>query len=62
MGSCEVCPSAAIQRLWLRRWPVREGRRVGSEARDVRVVLCEAHLQAWLHEGRLLVRGGWAYG
>ncbi len=62
MDRCDFCDAPAVQRLWLRRWPVQAGRRRAAGVRDVRVALCAEHLAAHVHRRRLLVRGPWAYG
>ena len=62
MGRCTFCGRAAEQRLWLRRWPVQNGRRRQSGAEEVRVALCAEHLQAAVFERQLLLKEGWAYG
>ena len=62
MGPCDFCLRPAERRLWGRRWPLREGRRQREGVEDVRVALCGEHLGQRLRMGRLLVKGGWAYG
>ena len=62
MGRCTFCGRPAEQRLWARRWPVRDGRRVRDGAEEVRILLCREHLAARVLGRRLLVKEGWAYG
>ena len=62
MERCYFCQRPAERRLWLRRWRVREGRRLRAEIRDVRLALCREHLRGGILRGGVLRKGPWAYG
>jgi hypothetical protein len=62
MPRCTFCHRPAEQRLWARRWPVRDGRRQQDRVEDVRIALCSQHLALRVFRRRLLVKEHWAYG
>ncbi len=62
MGRCSFCGRPAEQRIWVRRWPLRDGRRVREAVEDVRIALCLEHLAERILGRRLLRKDGWAYG